>query len=105
MDKDTSESIDTIVLPVVKQNSLVFVVWLASIAGAIFTIGIPHFIFVVLYYVLSVALYFMAVKFDEVMESAREQVRNRTKGTFWFVVNIATALTIHYLFFCGDNAI
>ncbi|MEW8692516.1 MAG: hypothetical protein AB2535_15725 [Candidatus Thiodiazotropha endolucinida] len=105
MDKDSSELIDTIVLPVVKQSSLVFVVWLTSIAGAIFTSGIPHFIFVILYYALSVALYFMAVQFDEAMESAGEQVRNRTKGAFWFVVNITIALTIHYLFFWGDNAI
>ncbi|MBT3043432.1 MAG: hypothetical protein KME67_11275 [Candidatus Thiodiazotropha sp. (ex Codakia orbicularis)] len=105
MDKDISESIDTIVLPVVKQSSLVFVVWLASIAGAIFTSGIPHFIFVILYYVLSVALYFMAVQFDEAMKSAGEQVSNNTKGAFWFVANIATALTIHYLFFWGNNAI
>ena len=78
-----------------------FVAWVMSIVGSIYTVEAAHLVFVALFYVLSIVGYFVVVGFDHAMENADETVNNRTQGGFWFLVNIATAVVIHYLLFWG----
>ncbi len=105
MEKDNSELFEIIVLPVVKRCSLIFLGWVASIIGCIYAVGIARTVLIVLFYALSIGLYFVAVQFGQAMEDAGELVKNTTKGFLWFLVNILTAIAIHYFLFWGNNAI
>ena len=105
MEVDNSERVVPIVLPVAKRVSLAFVAWVLSIVGCIYATETVRLILVSVYYLLSVSLYFFAVQLDEAMENAGQTVKWKIKGTFWFVANLITALSIHYLLFWGTKAI
>jgi 4-hydroxybenzoate polyprenyltransferase len=99
MESKNPERVLSTVLPVAKRVSLVFVVWVASIVACVYAPEQARAILIVAYYVISVSLYFFAVQLDESMQNAGYDVRNKTKGTFWFIVNLTTAFALHYLFF------
>jgi hypothetical protein len=96
-----SKLVADVVFSAVKRCGLVFVAWVISIVGSIYTVEAAHLVFVVLFYALSVVQYFVVVGFDQAMESSGETVSNRSQGSFWFLVNIAIAVVIHYLLFWG----
>ena len=82
MEKDST--VIGLVLPVAKRGSLVFIGWVAIvIIGCIYTTGIVRTLLIVVFYTLSIALYFWAVQFDNAMEHAGETVKHKTKGTFF----------------------
>jgi hypothetical protein len=103
MEKDSTAV--GLVLPVAKRSSLVFIAWVAVIIACIHTTGIVRTLLIVVFYTLSIALYFWAVKLDNAMEHAGETVKYKAKRVFWFLVNIMMAVAIHYFFFWTGNAI
>ena len=87
------------VLLAVKKCSLVFIAWLVSIALSMYMAGVAHIFFVFVYYLLSIALYFVVVKVDEAIQRSGMVVHNKVKGSFGFVINLLTAICIHYFLF------
>ena len=99
MPPDNLEQVQSVVLPVAKRISLVFVVWIASVAACIYAPQHIRSLLILVYYLLSVSLYYCAARFDESMQRIGLEVKFKTKGIFWFVVNLITAIALHYLFF------
>jgi hypothetical protein len=80
MGATNSERVFSIVFPVAKRISLIFVAWVVSIVGCIYAAGNMRFILIFVYYALSVSLYFFAVQFDDAMQNAGHNVRHQTKA-------------------------
>ena len=97
--KNNAEFDENVLLAVGKRCSLVFISWLVSIVCAIYTVGVAHMFFVFVYYSISISLYFVAVKVDEAMQRSDIVVHNKVKGNFGFVINLLTAICIHYFLF------
>jgi hypothetical protein len=70
------------VLPVAKRGSLVFIGWVAVIIGCIYTTDIVRTFFIVVFYTLSIALYFWAVQCENANGACRRNCKKQDKRSF-----------------------